>query len=843
MLLKEVFFLILGQAENIAVAAILTGIYWVGHPFRIMRYVVFILFTFLMLFLISDQIFYSNFFDHIQFGYTQGEANLSLLFDSFLSQLNTLSISNLVVGIISCVILGKNILPEQSKSEIPIWFQKLGKKKLVTHIGFWTYMVMSVIVITKYNHDNLLNHPLFSLINSYWNPPQIDIENLTSEYEPLEYKLQYDQSEYEENLDILNYAGTEFDKKPNVIFIILESIGAYNIFSSTDHDQLNQDLTPNLFKWKDNMVIYPRIYNIFPGTTRSHITIGTGGHSTSWGSPSELLDYNFTGATYVNSFKEEGYHTALFSSLILLNTDKFYNQLTFDHRFIPSLINPETARKQSLNSWGLKEDFVVSNCIDWIKKQKKEKPYFLQILTSCTHHPYSTPDGYKGPFKEDSNLSKYKNAIHYTDSVLGELIDFLQNSGELDNTIIAITGDHGQAFGDIHKTNKLHRSNIYEENIRNFLMILDARNINKALKSNRIGGSGDIMPTVLSRLKVEKNVPGQSLLSETYQPRIQYQHNFVNPYKWGLVDGKWKFISQINDPSSAELYNLEVDNLEQNNVADDYPDRIQRYQKLCGSWYYHANQRFVSLLEGFGTQDIDVIDLTTPGPKILKFGTKFPNQPFTELEEIHPQESLFAYTSGIAFPENVRCDYEWINPQGKSIVGEIDYDSEWSHVWVMFPGLRPIEQGRWTLKISESESGKELISDSFVVSDKAKLVKPFTPPPFTNLSLGLIEANAPVKKQVFNPNDKIVGILEGPIANKNIDLLLEWSEPDAQKENNVGVHYAIFKYQKGWGYGWFYSPSIQPMKEGRWRLTVYDNDSKELLLTQWFNVFADHYPG
>jgi hypothetical protein len=45
----------------------------------------------------------------------------------------------------------------------------------------------------------------------------------------------------------------------------------------------------------------------------------------------------------------------------------------------------------------------------------------------------------------------YKNSAYYVDSLVGRIIDDLKRNGRLNNTMVIITGDHGQEFNDNKK--------------------------------------------------------------------------------------------------------------------------------------------------------------------------------------------------------------------------------------------------------------------------------------------------------------------------------------------------------------------------------------------------------
>lgn len=89
-------------------------------------------------------------------------------------------------------------------------------------------------------------------------------------------------------------------------------------------------------------------------------------------------------------------------------------------------------------------------------------PWYRFVFLTSTHFPYTYPASHKkfqptantGDFVFDKYidngpmLNSYRNSIHYLDALFGETIEGLKNQGELENTLIVITSDHGEAFND-----------------------------------------------------------------------------------------------------------------------------------------------------------------------------------------------------------------------------------------------------------------------------------------------------------------------------------------------------------------------------------------------------------
>jgi membrane-anchored protein YejM (alkaline phosphatase superfamily) len=55
--------------------------------------------------------------------------------------------------------------------------------------------------------------------------------------------------------------------------------------------------------------------------------------------------------------------------------------------------------------------------------------------------------------------NRYRNSVRYVDSLAGRVLDDLRSRGLLDDTIVVVTGDHGQEFNDLELNYWGHNSN------------------------------------------------------------------------------------------------------------------------------------------------------------------------------------------------------------------------------------------------------------------------------------------------------------------------------------------------------------------------------------------------
>ncbi len=101
---------------------------------------------------------------------------------------------------------------------------------------------------------------------------------------------------------------------------------------------------------------------------------------------------------------------------------------------------------------------MVDSMLKWIDR-KDDQPFFAVGWTTQTHHPYQMAPGQteqtfcdgKLPL-EMPGLNQYLNCMAEDDRQIGRLIDGLKARGLDDDTLVVVTGDHGEAFGWPHDT-------------------------------------------------------------------------------------------------------------------------------------------------------------------------------------------------------------------------------------------------------------------------------------------------------------------------------------------------------------------------------------------------------
>ena len=212
---------------------------------------------------------------------------------------------------------------------------------------------------------------------------------------------------------------------------------------------------------------------------------------------------------------------------------------------------------------------------EWIKAE--ERPFLLTILCSVTHDPYEVPEWYAEPAKEP--VDRYRQTISYTDNFLATLDTELARLNLLDNTILCVVGDHGEAFGEHNLSG--HERIAFEEVLRIPFCLRAPSLVKPATKVTKPVSSVDLAPTLLTLLGFDTNsvgFDGTNALGNIADDRKVYFSGWMQQGPVGFVRGDRKFIYKPMDKTVSvyglrtdpfELVRIEMDRQEDQKIADD----------------------------------------------------------------------------------------------------------------------------------------------------------------------------------------------------------------------------------------------------------------------------------
>jgi phosphoglycerol transferase MdoB-like AlkP superfamily enzyme len=275
--------------------------------------------------------------------------------------------------------------------------------------------------------------------------------------------------------------------------------------------------------------------------------------------------------------QKRGYRTGYFSAAdpAWSGMDEMAQKAGFEKVFGPDQLG---GRKAS--SWGTEDGIMIDGLIRWIDAEAPSQPFFAFAWTDQTHDPYTLEQGAtavsllgEGNFPNRESMERYLNAIRQADRHLGRLFDALRLRGLADDTLVVITADHGEAFGDVHDVMG-HGSGLFDENLRVPLMLWNPRLFSSARRVDKAGGHVDLNPTLAHILGVDppSDWQGASLFSEDHPGRVYLQAD-MSGYQFGVTDGRYKFVADVSG-GFERLYELRQDPLEQRDLSAQHPELV-----------------------------------------------------------------------------------------------------------------------------------------------------------------------------------------------------------------------------------------------------------------------------
>lgn len=388
-------------------------------------------------------------------------------------------------------------------------------------------------------------------------------------------------------------------ERPNVLVFVIDTLRA---------DQLScygcpDNTTPNLDAFARENVRFQHAYAPSPMTAPSHASLFTSTYPATHGVWNEVPLQNGENAhprladsavTLAEVLRDAGYATAAIADGGWIQKSRGLDQ-GFQHFHSKTL--------------GVVDR--VTAALQWLEQRRGDRPFFLFLHTYQVHAPYLPPPGYEerfakdyqGPLRQvladarayadsgqvDNALTDihdrffkptlaglgpedreflralYRAELSLVDEEFARLLGYLRLNGLLDHTIVMVTSDHGEEFGE-HGV--YTHAQVYDETLHVPLLVHVPHGPRGLVRSDPVD-LVDLAPSLLGALGLQPPAAAQGRVLDLAQaaaearPRPLVAEN--NHYKAQIAyrEGPWKAVVHLHEPLGVagrlEVYNLEDD--------------------------------------------------------------------------------------------------------------------------------------------------------------------------------------------------------------------------------------------------------------------------------------------
>lgn len=286
-------------------------------------------------------------------------------------------------------------------------------------------------------------------------------------------------------------------------------------------------------------------------------------------------------------------------------------------------------------------DLLTEHALEWMQAQDDDQPYFLYLSHKSVHAEFAPAKRHKGRYsgktielpttftptqgdayrallwpewvkqqrhswhgvdymyhqKRDlqEQVVNYCETLLGVDDSIGAILNYLDASGQSDDTLVIYMGDNGFSWGEHGLIDKRH---FYEESGKVPLLMRYPKGIAAGQTATALVNNTDIAPTILdyAGVQIPEHFVGHTLQAVTNEqkPNNWRQHIFyeyyweydfpMTPTTFGVRDERYKYIRYHGIWDRNEFYDLENDPAEMYNLIEA-PEHQTRIEHMVGRLY------------------------------------------------------------------------------------------------------------------------------------------------------------------------------------------------------------------------------------------------------------------
>ena len=241
----------------------------------------------------------------------------------------------------------------------------------------------------------------------------------------------------------LNYPASPVERRPhdkvNIVWLVGESLRA---------DMLTQEIMPNTWNLARRGWRFMLHFSGGNGTRPGMFSMFYGLYANNW----DAFLRTTRSPLVMDWCRDDG-------AAFLCQTSAKFTYPEFDRTIFAGIRHEDMREFGNGEAWKRDIDNTDS-ATEFILRQNGDSPFFLFCFFECTHAPYSFPEeevlradylhhiNYATVSEKDAAklYNRSVNAAHHLDGQLGRIFKALEEAGVLDDTIVIVTGDHGEEF-------------------------------------------------------------------------------------------------------------------------------------------------------------------------------------------------------------------------------------------------------------------------------------------------------------------------------------------------------------------------------------------------------------
>jgi len=408
------------------------------------------------------------------------------------------------------------------------------------------------------------------------------------------------------------------DPRPNVLLISMDTTRSDHL-SAYGYER---PTSPRLTALAGQGVRVEAAYAPSATTGPSHATLFTGLPPIGHGVRKNGLPLAASFVTLAERLSGLGYETGGVVSSFVLSGRFGYGQGfdVFDDDFsradTPEVTTIWEGREVAGRFYGRADD-TTRRALGWLEgRPHPERPFFLFVHYFDPHDPYVPPPDFRPPFaptpKEALKLNRtiflYDTLLAYTDREIGRLLDALDDMQVSDDTLVVVTGDHGE--GLMAHGHMYHGVHVYEEAVRVPLIVRWPGHVPAGRVVSTPFALVDLAPSILELIGASPAAEADDALrprglarlllagpptpEDASRPVFLYRRHYASGEevgdgppalgeKFGVREGRWKLIEGPEE-GTLELFDLERDPGERANRVADEPERTEALRGAIAAW-------------------------------------------------------------------------------------------------------------------------------------------------------------------------------------------------------------------------------------------------------------------